>query len=119
MVSHPTTQARLPGQEKSDFSPSAIFPTSSATSSHPIDPTNITTASTNHRRYLGALPASGSWLGTTHRTIGAARRDGGGSAGSQPTAQVRHRPSGARQPAQARRTKTRPPCWANGQRRPS
>jgi hypothetical protein len=63
--------------------------------------------------------ASGSWLGTTPRTIGAACRDGGGSAGSWHAVQVRHRPSGARQPARARRTNTRPPCWANVQRRPS
>lgn len=38
---------------------------------------------------------------------------------SRHAAQVRHRPSGARQPARARRTKTRAPCWANAHRRPS
>ena len=86
---------------------------------HPIDPTSITTASTNHRRYLVAPPASGSWLGTTRRTIGAARRDGGGSAGSRHAAQVRHRPSGARQPAPSPMDQDPPPCWANVQRRPS
>jgi hypothetical protein len=110
---------RLPGYEKSGFLPFAISPRSSATSSHPIDSTTITTASTNHRRYLVAPLASSSWLGTPHRTIGAACRDGGGSAGSRHAAQVRHRPSGARQPARAGRTRTRPPCWANVKRRPS
>jgi hypothetical protein len=76
-VSHPTPLARLPGQEKSGISLSAIFPRSGATSAHPIDPTSITAASTNHRHYLVAPPASGSWLGTTRRTIGAACRGDG------------------------------------------
>jgi hypothetical protein len=72
---------------------------------------------TNHRLYLVARLR----LLARHprRTIDAACRDGSGSAGSRHAAQMRHRPSGARQPARARRTKTRPPCWADVQRRPS
>jgi hypothetical protein len=113
------SQARLPGQEKSGFSRLQSFseaalpvpiPSTRRASPQPA-PTAVVTPF--------APPASGSWLSTTRRTIGAACRDGGGSAGSRHAAQVRHRPSGARQPARARRTMTRPPCWANVQRRPS
>jgi hypothetical protein len=99
-ASHATTAGRLPGQEKS-ASRRCDLSQSSATSSHPIGPTSITTTSSNHRRYLIAPqpPALGS--APPRRTIGAACRNGSGSAGSRHAAQVRHRPSGARQPARA------------------
>jgi hypothetical protein len=81
-------QARVPGQDKSGFSPFVILsepanqfdiPSTRRASPQPV-PTTVATSF--------APLTSGFWLGTARRTIGAACRDGGGSAGSRHAAQT-------------------------------